>query len=733
VRPPCKQTLILLIILLSACSRVEQAPQPTVATLPAATRTATRMVTRATAHTATPVLTVARSTTALPTAAQTQTATATPTHTWTPMATATPTHTRTHTPTPTVTPTPASPTLMLESASGEVKLDVVEQIGGHSLAVAVEQGRVYLGVGPRLVVLNDAFPQAGSLSVGQSEVLPGIVQDVFLVDNLAYVAAGEAGLIVLDVTDLSDIHGIGIASTHGEAQSVVVEPDDGLAYVAGGGQLGPGQGGMLSIIDVSEPEMPEEVTSVEVPGFAHDVALIEHYAYVMCESGLLVLDVSDPAAPIEVVNASLPRRARDVAVADGYAYAAGHGLQAIDVSDPTRPRQVGYLETMFPAEAVAVWGELAYLSETFCEMGHCGSTIHIVDVSGPAKPQEVGTWSTRSAVKDAFAREDILYLASWQKGLQVVDVSDPADPHLLGEYATLPGVEDVAVSDGYAYVSDGAESGLQVLDLGAPKPRVRGTAESAKWADGYAVVDGYAYVPAWAGGFRIVDVHDSDNPHEVAAADIGMAEQATVVGERAYVTIGYEGLVVLDVADPSMPRILGELPLNGLAEGLAVAGDQAYVTVDDGEQNTLYVIDVADPSQPTEMGLVALRGKGLNVALAPEADYAYVAIADCAFYLGIAQCSGGLQVVDVRDPSRSRTAVFVEVPGGAFGVALTGSYAFLAAGKEGVWVVDVSNPESPRAVGWRDTAGSARNVVLADELAYVADEDGGLLILRAEW
>jgi len=638
-------------------------------------------------------------------------------------------------PTPTATPTPVSPVVVLEQASDEVKLDVAEQIGGYSLAVALDQGRVYLGIGPRVVVLDDAFPLTEPMPIGQSDVLPGIVQDIYLVNNLAYVAAGEVGLIVLDVADPSNIRVLGTASTPGDAQSVVVGHEDGLVYVASGGQLGPWEGGTLSIVDVSMPDMPVQVASVEMPGFAHRVALIGHYAYVLYEGGLLVLDVSDSASPVEIVRVSVSQGARDLVVTDGYAYVAGYGLQAIDVSDPAAPRQVSSFEVRFPSWAVTVKGGLAYLADTFCEMGYCGSTIYIVDVSDPARPQQVSTWSTKSAVTDASVHEDALYLTSWQKGLQVVDVSDPTSPQLLSEYAALPNVEDVLVSNSYAYVSDGAQSGLQVLDLGTPsrEPRVCGAVESVRWAEGYAIASGYAFVPAWAEGLHIIDVRVPGAPREVAAVDIGMAEQAAVSGERAYVTIGYEGLAILDIADVSMPRVLGALPLNGLAEGLAVAGDQAYVTVDDGEQDVLYVIDVADPSQPSEMARAALKGKGLNIAFVSKAGYAYVAVGDCTYYLGIPQCSGGLQVIDVSDPSRPQTVLFVEVPGGVLDIAVSGDYAFVAAGSEGVWVLDVSEPGHSRAVGWRDTAGRARNVVVADDLVYVADGDGGLLILRVEW
>ncbi len=652
----------------------------------------------------------------------------------TPMPSPSSTTAPTPSPIPTAMPTLVSPVVVLEPPADEVKLDLVEQIGGYSLAVAVDQGKVYVGIGPRVVVLDDAFSPAESRSIGQSDVLPGIVQDICLVGNLAYVAAGEAGLIVLDVADPSSVRTISIVSTPGDAQSVTVGHKDGLVYVASGGQLGPWEGGTLSIVDVSKPDMPTQVASVEMPGFAHRVALIEHYAYVLYEGGLLVLDVSDLASPVEIVRVGVSQGARALVVTDGYAYVAGYGLQVVDVSDPAAPRQVSSFEVKFPTWAVAVKGELAYLTDTFCEMGYCGSTIYIVDVSDPARPQQVSTWFTKSAVTDASVHEDALYLTSWQKGLQVVDVSDPTSPQLLGEYATLPNVEDVLVSNSYAYVSDGAQSGLQVLDLATLSrgSRTQGTVASTIWADGYVLAGGYAYVPVWAGGLCIVDVRDPDAPREVAVADIGMAEQAVVTGERAYVTIGYEGLAILDVADPSVPRVLGEVSLNGLAEGLAMAGDQAYVTVDDGEQDVLYVIDVADPSQPSEIARAALKGKGLNIALASKAGYAYVAVADCTYYLGIPQCSGGLQVIDVSDPSRPQTVVFVEVPGGVLDIAVSGDYTFVAAGSEGVWALDVSEPEHSRAVGWRDTAGRAGSIVVVGDLVYIADGSGGLLVLSGE-
>ena len=92
------------------------------------------------------------------------------------------------TPTPPRSAAPALPSIGFspEQATGEVRPEVMNQIGGHSLAVAVERGRVYLGTGPRLVLL-DRSPSLEEFSIlRQSEALPGPAYRVALYSRFPY-------------------------------------------------------------------------------------------------------------------------------------------------------------------------------------------------------------------------------------------------------------------------------------------------------------------------------------------------------------------------------------------------------------------------------------------------------------------------------------------------------------------------------------------------------------------
>ena len=59
---------------------------------------------------------------------------------------------------------------------------------------------------------------------------------------------------------------------------------------------------------------------------------------------------------------------------------------------------------------------------------------------------------------------------------------------------------------------------------------------------------------------------------------------------------------------------------------------------------------------------------------------------------------GGLQVVDITNPASPQIVGSVATPGGVYGVAVAGTHAYAAAGTD-LLVVDITNPASPQIVG----------------------------------
>lgn len=213
----------------------------------------------------------------------------------------------------------------------------------------------------------------------------------------------------------------------------------------------------------------------------------------------------------------------------------------------------------------------------------------------------------------------------------------------LGSLAIGPTNElwDVRLVGDFAYVAAGSE-GLKVVDVGDPaNPRRVGEMIPPRPARRIDVAGNYAYVVA---GFDldVVDVEDPTRPVRVSSTRLpGTFNQMVirVVGSLAYIASGPAGLLIVDVADPASPRLLGSWNSPGLALGVDVVDGFAYLA----DQNSgLRILDVRDPARPIPVAVQSTPGPASDVRVV--AGFAYVA---CG--------AAGLLPVDVRDPFRPRS------------------------------------------------------------------------------
>ncbi|HQN95782.1 MAG TPA: hypothetical protein PLM61_05400 [Thermoanaerobaculales bacterium] len=175
--------------------------------------------------------------------------------------------------------------------------------------------------------------------------------------------------------------------------------------------------------------------------------------------------------------------------------------------------------------------------------------------------------------------------------------------------------------------------------------------------------------------------------------------------------LGVAGAVLL--ASPALaqdcPELAGQWPY-GPAHAVAVSGNYAYF----GSGAALLVADVSIPAALHVVGDVTLPGVVHGVAV--SGSYAYVA-------------GTGLHVVDVSTPSAPVEVGSVDTPGWAEGVAVAGGYAYVADDHAGLRVIDVTTPSAPIEVGFVDTPGSALDVAVAGLYAFVADDYAGLRVI----
>ena len=110
-------------------------------------------------------------------------------------------------------------------------------------------------------------------------------------------------------------------------------------------------------------------------------------------------------------------------------------------------------------------------------------------------------------------------------------------------------------------------------------------------------------------------------------------------------------------------------------------------------------------------------------------DYAR-GVAVSGSYAYVADDEKGLRIINISNPSRPYEVGYYDTPGYAYGVAVSGFYAYVADGYEGLRIINISNPSRPYEVGYYNTLGYARNVAVSGSYVYVADGYAGLRIIR---
>ncbi len=576
-------------------------------------------------------------------------------------------------------------------------LELVGQIGGIGSGLAVQEPYAYVGVGPRLIVVdvsNPALPRP----VGQSRPLSANVRRVVADGLYAFVAAAEGTLTVLDLSNPADP--VIVASLHTPGSPQDLARASAYLYLAERPRA-PGnqqESGGLLVIDVSDPKNPVEVgtfyqgKSVSAVAVSGQLGLVATTTPSGSEPFLRILDLRDPARPEEVASLDMQATISGVTAADHYAFVVvwvgrgGAQLRVIDLIDPSAPVEIGRAQSGLAACCVEASGTFAYVA---------GAGLQVFDVSSPSRPAMVGSFRVGQASGLRVIRT--LTYVTHARGLEVINIGDPAAPVLAGSYGTLGYAEYLAVTGHYAYVA-GEGPGLRILDISDPgQPLQVGSYATSGAVIGVAATDRYAYMNTRA-----------------------VWDGKSFVGQ---------GMYVLDISDPVRPRQVGYLdPQPGLYKekdiyGLTAVRNYVYIA---GHHPGLRVVDVTDPARPVEVGSMDAPGLVYNVAVAGH--YALLA-EERLIYRGEPLSPGGLRIADISDPTNPVDVGYYEAPGHRAAVAVSGDYAFLAG--RNLRVLDISDPlHATELATFELPPTGAWDMAVRGEHVYVADASSGLWIWR---
>lgn len=363
----------------------------------------------------------------------------------------------------------------------------------------------------------------------------------------------------------------------------------------------------LQIIDISAvPSNSTEVLTYPIvgsytthSGFSYCAFLENTTLYLASgETGLNKLDVSDVTSPTFVERLESPLSADDICVSGDVTYMLDRkkGLRIFDTTLPGYPVLRGFLAHPGPASDLCVSGNYACISNST-------GTINIADISDPDAPFFTGSSISSPSPEAMSISGNYLYIADAVSGLHTINITDPLNPVDLGSTVTKGTACSVVVDSNRAYVSEGA-SGLEIFDVASPEAPV--SLISVELSDARAAAicrtenSIYVIVANGASGLAIQDITDLATPlpapvffdqmDNTTTLSPFVAVSVAVLGSNAFVSMGSDGLLALDITTPSNPSIISHCLSSSTSSDVAAksvydsTSDDytTYVTVADG-------------------------------------------------------------------------------------------------------------------------------------------------------
>ncbi len=303
-----------------------------------------------------------------------------------------------------------------------------------------------------------------------------------------------------------------------------------------------------------------------------------------------------------------------------------------------------------------------------------------------------------SDVLSVAVQGDYAYVGLEKAGVAVLDISDPLHPIIISTF------------------DDPDPSGLNYVDELIP--------------NGDILIIPYGSV------FYVVDISDPAHPawlsysHDAAYELKAMA----LYDQRAY-GLGPDSFEIWDLQDPSSPQLLysmrdqyhrlfSDMQQIAVARNPADGRIYAYMTGEplcfhDCIGNGLVFVDVTDPSQPQ----VVYTSRWNGVTLAAQEEYLYWSDSDAS-----------LQILGLTDPRQPELLSRIDLADIGFAMDRKGNRLFLALayGEDGqIDVIDVTNKTKPTSMTRYEDVKHGKSLSHSDETGclFVAELSRGLRIL----
>jgi streptogramin lyase len=281
---------------------------------------------------------------------------------------------------------------------------------------------------------------------------------------------------------------------------------------------------------------------------------------------------------------------------------------------------------------------------------------------------------------------------------------------------------DLKIRDNLAYVTSMDQNELYVLDISDPvNPALVDTHSSSSpplSVTQVSLIGQYAYVSVGFSGFDVIDVSEPASLAKVGPTrdTPGYVKDIEFANNHAFVVDREGGVLVYNVADPSDPIYVTTYSTSAWATSMAISGNYLYV----GIEHSPYGIEIFDITYPDTMNrMCSLSGTNSVMGLGASGTHAFLGL----------QWSGDLRIVDALCPA-SYVGTWDSTHGEPCGIAISGDMAFLGERGYGLQVLDISDLAKPLLLDEYSTGGDPLwGAEVVGDYVYLADGPNGVAVV----
>ncbi len=445
------------------------------------------------------------------------------------------------------------------------------------------------------------------------ELCWNVISDIAVYDDLAYVATGETGIKIIDISNIENP--VELNALQGVFYSVTLLDETYLFT----GELSTNS---LQIYTLDDPTSPSFFTSTELemyPDEIYDIRFHSHYALFTSHfDDLYLVDIEDIENPVvlgNVLNQDYYRISGDYI----YAIDWGFGLYIYDITDLENPVEMSNLELEGHVRDLVVVDDYAYIASLV--PGVLPDLFYVVNVSDPESPEIAATidnFDFESGVDSAVLFDENTILHSYRDNINVYDISEPESPDLI---ATLEATSQKMLVENTMIVGFDGDN-ISFIDFSdRTDPEVLSEFGNADHIYGFDILGEYAYLTSNL-GLHIYDVSDPSTPVQVNTVNGEYFSNISIYNNHAYIA-SWNELDIYNLADPEQPQWVctyspdnREYPI-GLLE---FSGNYVFLSryPYDDDETDIYVIDISDPSTPELSETITVNGSLGGMTLAND-------------------------------------------------------------------------------------------------------------------